>query len=288
MSSVIRFLVTGAVGCLGHQVVRQAQADGRFKVVAAVRRSDDPRLKELAPFAPVVAFDVSNKAQIRAALYPGFDVIINCTGIIKQRQFDPINAISVNSLAPHLLAKAATEIGARLIHVSTDCVFSGREGMYSEDAIPDPVDLYGRSKLLGEVTYDGHLTIRTSFIGPELTSSYGLLEWFLAQQGDVPGFSRAYWSGLTSIALARILLLLARRPDVMGLLHVAGERVDKFTLLRKIKRVYDRHDVRVYEDTSVKVDRSLDNTLFTGLQIPCLSLDEMLAELAGTRGCKSK
>jgi dTDP-4-dehydrorhamnose reductase len=209
-----------------------------------------------------------------------FDVIINCAGLTKALATDPVLAIRVNSLAPHVMAAAAAANSARLIHLSTDCVFSGRQGNYSEEDIPDPVDLYGRSKLLGEVTDNRHLTVRTSFIGLELHTSHGLLAWFLAQEGRISGYARVFWSGFTSLALSRILLELALRPEVTGLLHVAGERIDKHSLLCKLQTAFDKRDVVIEPSNQPVCDRSLSNQRFCGLGIPYPSLDGMIVELA--------
>jgi dTDP-4-dehydrorhamnose reductase len=276
----IRLLITGAVGCLGHQLLRQVHNKDEFDVVGTVRSLDDTRLSKLRVDIPLVVLDITSSDQIRSVFNRGFDVVINCAGVIKQRKFDPIVAIRTNSLAPHLLAAQAEVIGARLIHVSTDCVFSGQKGRYAEDDIPDPTDLYGRSKLLGEVTYDPHLTVRTSFIGPEIESRHGLLEWFLSQEGEIKGFSHVFWSGFTSVALSRILLSLAKRPDLSGLLHVAGNRIDKYTLLQKLRDVYDKSDITIHPVSSPAYDRSLDNFLFKSLRIPYPDHDSMITEMA--------
>jgi dTDP-4-dehydrorhamnose reductase len=233
-----------------------------------------------------VLCDVTDAKQVRHAVEHGFDVIVNCAGLTKALATDPILAIQINSLAPHVMAAAAAANGARLIHVSTDCVFSGRQGNYSEEDVPDPVDLYGRSKLLGEVTGDGHLTVRTSFIGPELHTRHGLLAWFLAQQGRISGYACVFWSGFTSPALSRILLELALRPGVTGLLHVAGERIDKHSLLCKLQAAFDKRDVVIDPSDQPICDRSLDNRCFRNLGIACPPINEMIAELAAMYGVR--
>lgn len=215
------------------------------------------------------------------------DAVINAVGIVKQRDsaFDPIAAITVNALLPHRLAALCAPIGARLILVGTDCVFSGRRGLYSETDEPDPVDLYGRSKLLGEIADAPHVvTLRTSIIGPELGRRQGLLEWFLGQSGAVRGFTRAVFSGLTTIELARVIeRLLTDHRDLAGLYHVAAAPIDKATLLALVRDAFGLA-TEIIPDPSVLIDRSLDPTRFreaTGYQAPTWT--QMVGELAASR-----
>jgi dTDP-4-dehydrorhamnose reductase len=265
---------------LGHQLLAGARRDARFEVWCSVR--NESALAWIPPDVLPRTFlcDVTDADQVRHAVGQGFDVIINCAGLTKALATDPVLAIRVNSLAPHVMVAAATANSARLIHISTDCVFSGHHGNYSEEDIPDPVDLYGRSKLLGEVTDNRHLTVRTSFIGPELNTRHGLLAWFLAQEGRISGYARVFWSGFTSLALSRILLELALRPEVTGLLHMAGERIDKHSLLCKLQAAFNKRDVVIEPSNQPMCDRSLSNQRFCGLGISYPSLDGMIAELA--------
>jgi dTDP-4-dehydrorhamnose reductase len=211
------------------------------------------------------------------------DAVVNCIGIVKQLAGakDPILSIEVNSLFPHRLSLLAREAGARLLHISTDCVFSGIRGNYSESDVPDPIDLYGRSKLLGEVADAPALTLRTSIIGRELHDGHGLVEWFLAQDGPVRGFRRASFSGLTTAALARLIGdVLEAQPDLTGLWHVAAEPITKFDLLHLLR---DAHglETEIEPDDDFFCDRTLDGTPFrerTGLTTP--PWPEMIAELA--------
>ena len=192
-------------------------------------------------------------------------VVINCIGIVKQDTAakDPIASIDVNSLLPHKLAKLCQESDARLIHFSTDCVFSGNKGNYAESDLPDASDLYGRSKLLGEVEGAGCLTIRTSMIGRELKGSHGLLEWFLSQ-GDTPvrGFKNAIFSGFTTRALADVIAkVIVDHPDLSGIWHVAAEPISKFDLLTLVKQTYGLATT-IEPDESFICNRSLDGTRF--------------------------
>nr|MBA3672360.1 SDR family oxidoreductase [Gemmatimonadaceae bacterium] len=215
-------------------------------------------------------------------LRPG--AVINCVGVIKQRPSatDAIPSITVNALVPHRLARVAAEIGARLVHFSTDCVFSGSRGDYGEEDFPDAYDLYGRSKFLGEVATPNALTLRTSIIGRELQHHRSLLDWFLAQRGGtVRGYERVFWSGVTTNHLASLVGdLLAYAPALGGVYQVAGQKLSKYDLLLRLRAAYGL-DVEIVPDSEVTMDRSLrGDRLFeaTGYRSP--SWDEMLSELA--------
>jgi dTDP-4-dehydrorhamnose reductase len=213
----------------------------------------------------------------------GAQVVLNCIGIIKQVKAasDPITSIAINSLLPHQLAQLTASRGAKLIHFSTDCVFSGRRGNYAEDDVPDPVDLYGRSKLLGEVAGHGALTLRTSIVGRELRGHFGLIDWFLSQHGSrIKGYVHALYSGLTTTAAADLVARLIRDyPDMQGVWQVSGDPISKFDLLQIIKRVY-KLDIDIAPDEEFICDRRLDSTRFrkrTGWHPP--SWEDMVADM---------
>ncbi len=191
--------------------------------------------------------------------------VINCIGVIKQRAeaHDPVVAIKVNSAWPHEMAALCAAVGARPIHISTDCVFSGRRGNYAETDPPDAEDLYGRSKALGELDEDEGLTLRTSMIGRELWGRTGLLEWFLANRGGkIRGYTRAVFSGFTTAALAAIIGdLVEHQPTLRGLHHVASAPINKCELLRRLNEAF-RANVSIEPDGSVAVDRSLNAERF--------------------------
>lgn len=193
------------------------------------------------------------------------DAVINCIGVVKQLSdaHDPLVVIPINALLPHMLASECRRIGARLIHVSTDCVFSGRRGHYAESDIPDAEDLYGRSKLLGEVSAGRCLTIRTSIIGPEPSGrASGLLGWFLAQRGRVRGYRRAIFSGLPTVTLAEVIRdHVLPRSDLEGLYHVGADPIDKLTLLQLIRDRWSK-DIEIEPADMPAIDRSLDSTRF--------------------------
>jgi len=211
------------------------------------------------------------------------EAVVNCIGVVKQDAAakDPLASITVNALFPHRLAQLARASGARLVHLSTDCVFSGREGNYDESSRPDAEDLYGRTKLLGEVAGENCLTIRTSMIGRELAGAHGLLEWFLSQDGGrVRGFRRAVFSGFTTSALADVIAeVLSEHASLSGVWHVAAEAINKFDLLCLVREVYGLR-VEIEPDESFVCDRSLDGSRFreaTGIVAP--SWPEMIRRM---------
>jgi dTDP-4-dehydrorhamnose reductase len=188
------------------------------------------------------------------------DYVINCVGVIKQLEDSksPIKAIEINSLLPHKLAQAAKNSNARLIHFSTDCVFSGNKGRYEETDVPDATDLYGRSKLLGEVDYDGHLTLRTSIIGHELGKSVSLIDWFLNQIGTVKGYRKAVFSGMPTVYVAEFLRDFVFGKDLQGLFHLSVAPIDKYSLLNLVRNSYDiQTEIIPYDD--FEIDRSLNS-----------------------------
>ena len=213
------------------------------------------------------------------------DAVINCIGIVKQRDEAKlaVPSIQVNSLFPHLLADLCASIGARLVHVSTDCVFSGERGSYTEDNIPDPTDLYGRSKLLGEVARKGCLTLRTSIIGWEVMGSSSLLEWFASQRNRaIKGYRRVIYSGLSTAALADVMAyVLEAQPDLSGLYHVASHPLSKYELLTRLRDALGWGDIRVDPDDDECCDRSLSAARFVAATTWHPPLwDEMIAGLA--------
>jgi dTDP-4-dehydrorhamnose reductase len=282
---VSRVLVLGGSGMLGH-VLWQTCSE-RFDAYATVRPDElrGPAADVLDPVRTVSGVRVEEPRTVARALDETRpDALVNCIGVVKQAIDDPAEAIEVNALFPHQLASACRERGARLVHVSTDCVFSGDEGGYTESDRPDPVDTYGSSKLLGEPAAPGVLTIRTSMIGRELAASHGLLEWFLAQSGGaVRGFTRAVFSGPTTPVLSRAIAdVIERHEELEGLWHLSAAPIAKHDLLVLLRDAFEL-DVEIEPDESVVVDRSLDSSSFrnaTGWSTP--SWHAMVAELAGT------
>jgi len=197
------------------------------------------------------------------------DILINCLGItnkeILNNPFKVEKFITINSLFPHWLQRICSDLGARLIHLSTDCIFSGNKGFYSENDIPDPPDIYGRSKLLGELNYENTLTIRKSVIGHELITKKGLLEWFLDQTNFVQGYKNVIFSGITVLELARLIdNYIIPRSDLKGILNISGESISKFDLLKILAQVYDK-SIEIIPNESMKINRTLNGSQFNKL-----------------------
>ena len=276
----MKVLVLGGDGMLGHQVARRLGSS--HEVVATVRKAPSTIVTAaLAGCRVITGVDIQVPGALETVRETGADAVVNAVGIVKQRTADPTESIAVNSLFPHQLANACRKADTRLIHISTDCVFSGARGDYRESDTPDPHDLYGLTKLLGEVSGPGSLTIRTSMIGLELANHASLIEWFLRQPSEVQGYRRAIWSGLTTAELARVIeRLLTEQPKLNGVWHVSGEPITKFDLLTRLAAMLGRH-VDIVADDRVVIDRSLNSERFraaVGYDPP--SHDEMLSELA--------
>jgi len=283
--SAPRLLVLGASGMLGRSVAAVTAHRTRGELHLAVGHGQAPRVAN----ATTHRLDLRNLSATSAflgELRP--DLVINCAGIVKSICNDGYQAALINTLLPHLVVQAIRPWGGRLLHVSTDCVFSGNRGGYTEFDLPDPVDLYGRTKLAGEVTGLPHLTVRTSFIGLESRNAKGLLGWFLEQKGTVRGFRKAIWSGLTTDALAEILSSLAERRDVSGLLHIAGEPIDKFRLLCLAAEVFEKTDVHIETVDEPLCDRSLISQRLLSLGIQVSSIRTMLEDLKRSEKCHAE
>lgn len=262
----MRMLVLGAGGMLGNAVLRvldEKQEWEAFGTVrsAGVRRFFTDRIADrLIALCDVGDSDALVKvfAQVRP------NVVINCIGLVKQLADagDPLQAIPINSLLPHHLAGLCSLVDARLVHISTDCVFSGEKGNYTEDDLADAQDLYGRSKFLGEVYHPHTITLRTSIIGRELQSAHGLVGWFLSQEGACKGYRKAIFSGLPTVVLAQLIRdVVIPRPDLSGLYHVAAEPISKYDLLKLLASEYGK-SIEIVPDDRVVVDRSLNANRF--------------------------
>jgi dTDP-4-dehydrorhamnose reductase len=259
-------LVLGTSGMLGNAMLRLFAQSDAHTVWGSARSAASLRNLPAALHERIVTgVDIENTdsvARLLAQTRP--DVLVNCVGLVKQlaEADDPLQAIPINSLLPHRLARLCQVAGARLVHVSTDCVFSGAKGLYREDDPADAQDLYGRSKHLGEVDDQNAITLRTSIIGHELASAHGLIGWFLAQGGAVRGFTRAVFSGLPTVELARVVRdHVLPRPQLRGLYHVSAAPISKYELLRLVAEVYGKQ-IEITPDDRLVIDRSLDSTRF--------------------------
>jgi dTDP-4-dehydrorhamnose reductase len=265
-SQMTRVLVLGATGMLGRTLFLSLSKDPRLTVYGTVRDSGTLRYfpAELRGqlVCDVGVEDESDLLTAFASARP--DVVVNCIGIIKQLPGanNHLKSLAINSALPHRLAKYGAAIGARLIHFSTDCVFSGNRGGYMESDSADAYDLYGRTKLLGEVEYPHCLTLRTSIIGHEINRAKSLVDWFLAQSSDVKGFRRAVFSGLPTAEVARVLSeFVLPNENLSGLYHLSVEPINKFDLLNLVAQVYGKQ-VSIEADDQLVIDRSLNSDRF--------------------------
>jgi len=262
----LKILILGASGMLGSAMLRILAEDVAHDVFGTAR-SSLVRRHFPVPLAEkiICGVDVENidsLTRLLGELRP--QLIVNCIGLVKQlsKADDPLQALPINALLPHRLARLCTLFGARLIHISTDCVFDGCKGSYRETDHANADDLYGRSKYLGEVTYPHTITLRTSIIGHELDRSRALVNWFLAQEGRVKGYRRAIFSGLPTVELARIVRdIVLPRADLSGLYHVSSAPINKYELLKLVAETY-RKVIDIEPDDKVVIDRSLDASLF--------------------------
>lgn len=261
-----RVLVVGASGMLGNAVLRLFSQSPDYEVFGSVRSSAAPRqLPEDLQANIITGIDVENIDSLMHLVNTTQpNVVINCVGLVKQLADaeDPLAAIPINSILPHRLARLCAVAGARFIHMSTDCVFSGNKGMYTESDVIDAEDLYGRSKFLGEVDYPHAITLRTSIIGHELVGARSLVGWFLAQEGMVRGFKRAIFSGLPTVEIARVIRdHVIPNPKLHGLYHLSSAPINKFDLLKLIAATYSK-SIDIIPDEQLVIDRSLDSNRF--------------------------
>jgi dTDP-4-dehydrorhamnose reductase len=271
----MKVLVLGGSGMLGHTAFRVFSETAGLDTFATLRTNSVARtFPEALRERLLVGVDVLDQdalAWTLAAVRP--HVVVNCVGLVKQlgNAADPLAALPLNALFPHRLARLCDLSGARVVHVSTDCVFRGDRGGYRESDDADATDLYGRSKLLGELDVHNAVTLRTSIIGRELGSSHGLVDWFLSQTGSVRGFSRAVFSGVTTDELARIIVSRVLDNSALhGVWHVSSSPITKLNLLKIVRDVYEK-DIEIVEDDALVIDRSLDSSRFreaTGYEPP--------------------
>jgi dTDP-4-dehydrorhamnose reductase len=242
-----------------------AQSPG-YSAIGSVRSANGANLLPRALHGQIVSgIDVQDMDSVLGLFDQSHpDIVVNCVGLVKQLAAgsDPLAALPINSLFPHRLLRLCKVAGARLIHISTDCVFDGAKGLYSESDVASARDTYGLSKYLGEV-HDPHaITLRTSIIGPELDSAHGLVSWFLAQRAGVKGFTRAIFSGLPTVELARVIRdFVIPRAELSGLYHVSAEPISKHDLLLLVAREYGK-SIDIAPESEVIIDRSLDSTRF--------------------------
>lgn len=268
---------------LGHQLFKHLAS--RYTVCVTLRQPSGAYQKyqlfnQKNSFFEINALDIDCLMKVFAEFKP--QAVVNGIGIIKQRKAasESITSLEINSLFPHRLALLCKATGSRMIHLSTDCVFSGKKGNYKESDPPDAGDLYGMTKFLGEVD-DGHcLTLRTSIIGRELSRKKSLLEWFLAQSKTVNGFKNAVFSGFTTIEMSRIIeKMIINHPEASGIYNVSSNPISKYDLLSLIREKMN-FKIKIIPDETFRCDRSLDSTRFcTEFNYTPPAWEEMIKEL---------
>lgn len=264
----MKILVLGATGMLGNIVFRMLQKDERYEAWGTLRNKSGLHYFPVQTHANLIhdidVLDDGRLLEVFERVQP--NIVINCIGLIKQLASanDPLAVLPINAMLPHHLARIGREFGSRLIHISTDCVFSGEKGGYDESDESDAKDLYGKSKYIGELTQGTQVvTLRTSIIGHELTSNYALIDWFLSQKDPVKGYVKAIYTGLPTIELSRVILdYVIPRPDLCGLYHVASKPINKHDLLQLVADIYGKK-ISIIPDDAVSIDRSLNAAQFT-------------------------
>ena len=262
-----KVLILGITGMLGHNLYYVLSRNNNLEVFGTVRNREgidkwfnSDGLKKI--YHGIEAVDLPLLQNIIDELRP--DAVINCIGIIKQIPLaqDPVATLLINALFPHQVAKICGEVGARLVHFSTDCVFSGRKGNYTEEDMSDAEDLYGKTKFLGEVTYTHCITLRTSIIGHELKGKYGLIEWFLSRNKKIKGYTKAIFSGFPTVELGHIVSeYVIPNENLQGLYQVSSDPISKYDLLKLVAERYGR-DIEIEPFNDVRENRSLDSTAF--------------------------
>ncbi len=262
----MKVLVLGASGMLGNAMVRVLGKQPEWQVFGTLRSDGGRRYFTSTEndrlISGVDVEQIDSLVKVFSQVRP--DVVVNCIGLVKQLADakDPLLALPINAMLPHRLERLCELAGARLVHMSTDCVFSGQRGRYAETDLPDAIDLYGRSKLLGEVSGNRSITLRTSIIGHELQSQHALINWFLAQEGRCFGHRKAIFSGFPTVVLAEIIRdVIIPRDDLAGVFHVAAEPISKYDLLKLVAETYGK-EIEIIPDDSVVIDRSLDSSRF--------------------------
>lgn len=263
----MKVLILGASGMLGSAMFKVLSKNKLLYVVASLRDNKKTGFFDESLRANLITgvdvLDQDSLAKVLADTRP--NVVINCVGLIKQlgNAKDPLVALPLNAMFPHRLARLCGLLGARVVHISTDCVFDGKKGSYLESDLSNAEDLYGKSKYMGELhDYPHAITLRTSIIGHELDSRHSLVDWFLSQEGEVKGFSKAIFSGLPTVELARVVEhYVLPKPELHGLYHVAAEPISKLDLLTLVAREYGKN-IRIVADAQLVIDRSLNGVRF--------------------------
>lgn len=262
----MKALILGVSGMIGSGIFKKFSNSDRISVFGTSRRSNIPAVFNIEQRAKIISSsDITNEQEMLAILKnvrP--DAVINCIGITKhvKESADKEYMMITNAQFPQWVSAICDRLSVRFIQISTDCVFSGKDGSYTEDDIPDAEDAYGQSKILGEVRMPTAVTIRTSTIGPELDTCNGLFNWFMCQGDKCYGYRNAIFSGVTTNKLAEILHdYILPNNSLSGLYHVSGPKISKFDLLKLIANRFGKH-IEIIEDNTLRIDRSLDGSRF--------------------------
>ena len=274
-NNLTNILIFGASGMLGSALMKHFIKKKEFNVYGTVRsKSSVENCSALFLSRCLYNIDDELEKDIDTAFSKAKpDIVINCIGLVKQlsESNDPLSVLPINSLLPHKLSKMCASNKARLIHFSTDCVFSGKKGMYKESDNPDAIDLYGISKYIGEVADKHCITLRTSIIGHELNGNRSLIDWFLGEEGSINGFKKAIFSGLPTKEIANIIEnFVIPFPELHGLYHLSAKPIDKYKLLSMVANIYSKK-IDIIENNDYKIDRSLNSQRFreiTGYEPP--------------------
>lgn len=267
-----KILVLGIKGMAGHVIFRSLPLLGEYEVYGIARNVN--------PSTSIFNLDVTNTEELKKIIDLQFDVIINCIGILnKDAEDNPHKAIWFNSYFPHFLEAVTKNSNTKVISISTDCVFSGKKGGYSENDFKDGEGFYAQSKSLGEIVNNKDLTIRTSIIGPELNKDgIGLFHWFMQQKKETNGYTQAFWSGITTVELAKVIDQ-AIKKNITGLIVVASEKkIDKYNLLALFNKIFRNSSITINENSSYKVDKSM-YSVRTDFNYIVPSYEEMLIEM---------
>lgn len=261
-----KILIIGGSGMLGNALLRFFSRKKNLDVSTTIRSSQllgiSNKSCNYQLFNNIHLEDKKDISKVFDQVRP--DVVINCAGVIKHsnESIDYLKVLLLNTILPHYLAKLSENFNARLIHFSTDCVFSGSKGNYNESDFPDASDFYGRSKLLGEINYPNTITIRTSLVGHELNSTKNLIEWFLMQNHEIKGYNEAIFSGLSTFEVAKIIdTYILPNKKLEGLYHLSSQPISKYGLLLLVKNIYKK-SIGIIKDHSLKINRSLDSSRF--------------------------
>ena len=270
----MKILILGGKGMAGHVITAYLKQKPEYNVLYTSKDRND---------RAGIYLDVTDSTKLEEVIdriKP--DITVNCVGILNDYANNNTKlAFQVNSLLPHQLEKLTERNNGKLIHISTDCVFLGTKGEYTEKDTPDGTSFYAQSKQLGEIISDKHLTIRTSIIGPELKENgIGLFLWFMKQKGKIKGYEKVYWNGVTTLVLAKAIENMIKN-EITGLYHLgSNQKISKYRLLCMIMEIFNKTDVEIIPDSNIVLDRTIKSTRTDyHYQIPTYEI--MMKELKG-------